>query len=252
MRNFDSWSAEHIDNCISYTKRLLSGLNEWYDMLGRHIMEPQETQNDRVAFVKFMRDTEKKLEEINRDLYRADQNFITAVESGIKPSYAYEGTKLRTRKSMTVNESSSHNYKKWTSIFQDMIDTLGVSVSWDPNKKKYYLEDLQGTLSFYGDYFKKATQVVERLYGLVEDYVAQDLDEESKKYGLIEFDEFNITDPRFLDNWCTWYEDFDIDANDPDYIELGRKFIKDHEAEFKWADLMCNHADDVDLSYLKK
>ena len=245
MINFDSWSAEHIDNCISYTKRLLSGLNEWCGMLGRHIMEPQETQSDRTAFVKFLRDTEKKLEEINRDLYRADQNFVTAVESGSKPSYAYESKKL------SVRESGSHNYAKWTEIFKDFIDTIGVSVSWDPDKKEFYLEDLQGTLSFYGDHYKKATQVVERLYGLAEDYIAQDLDEESDEYGLTEFDEFNI-DPRYLDNWCVWYEDFDIDAKDPEYIKLGKKFINDHESEFEWADLMCNHVDDVDLSYLKK
>lgn len=152
---------------------------------------------------------------------------------------------------VTIKESSSHNYKKWTELFNDFMDTLGVSVSWDPDKKEFYLEDLQGTLSFDGDYYKKETQVVERLYSLAEDYIAQDLDEESDEYGLTEFDEFDI-DPRYLDNWCTWYEDFDIDAKDPEYIKAGKKFIKDHEAEFEWTDLFCNHSDDINLSYLKK
>lgn len=133
MRNFDSWSAEHIDNCISYTKRLLSGLNEWYGMLGRHIMEPPETQNDRVAFVKFMRETEKKLEEINRDLYRADQNFVTAVESGSKPSYAYESKKLIVRESGPVSDKT---------MKRNMSERIDIDMWYgDPFKKGYYGAD---------------------------------------------------------------------------------------------------------------
>ena len=108
MRNFDSWCAEHIDNTMANTKRLLSALNEWENMLGRHIMEPKETEQDRVQFVKFLRDAEKKLEEINRDLYRADQNFVTAIESGSKPSYAYE-SKNKSRK-RRIKESIDTQY----------------------------------------------------------------------------------------------------------------------------------------------
>ena len=146
----------------------------------------------------------KKREKIKADLIAAGYgNFVES--------------KSRTRK-RSIKESISHNYKKWTELFNDFI---------------------------------KETQVVERLYSLAEDYIAQDLDEESDEYGLTEFDEFDI-DPRYLDNWCTWYEDFDIDAKDPEYIKAGKKFIKDHEAEFEWTDLFCNHSDDVDLSYLKK
>ncbi len=176
---------------------------------------------------------------------------VSSAEDKQKQNKFNRNESIRQNKRLTINEANSHNYKKWTELFNDFIDTIGVSVSWDPDKKEFYLEDLQGTLSFDDDYYKKETQVVERLYSLAEDYIAQDLDEESDEYGLTEFDEFDI-DPRYLDNWCVWYEDFDLDAKDPEYIKTGKKFIKDHEAEFEWTDLFCNHSDDVDLSYLKK
>ena len=119
MRNFDSWCAEHIDNTMANTKRLLSALNEWENMLGRHIMEPKETEQDRVQFVKFLRDTEKKIEEINRDLYRADQNFVTAIESGSKPSYAYE-SKNRSKKRRIKESVSGENIDGYAVQIQDM------------------------------------------------------------------------------------------------------------------------------------
>jgi hypothetical protein len=171
MRNFDSWSAEHIQNCIDYSKRLLSGLNEWYGMLGRHIMEPQETQAARVAFVQFMRDTEKKLEEINRDLYRADQNFVTAVESGSKPSYAYESRKLNVKEAAPVSEKINGSLKNDTEY--------GFYLQKSYKKEYFFVSNAKAKTQ------KLVAKIISYAYGVSEDDVLDTRSKNANDYKYI-------------------------------------------------------------------
>lgn len=142
------------------------------------------------------------------------------------------------------------NKSKWTKVFRDFADTVGVSVEYDPKTREYSIVDDQGTISF-DETFKNPTETVERLYGLAERYILEDLEDEAESYGITDFAEFP-SNLNSMSDWYGLYADLDVDYDNPEFVASMKDFIADHKSEFDWIDLFSNHCDAVDLKNLYK
>ena len=96
--NFDAYCAGKIDEAGYFAQLITQTLGSWKKQINTHIMEPQDTARERKEVVDFLKSATKQLEQICRDIKRADVSFETAVESGKRHWSTYESKNRRNRK----------------------------------------------------------------------------------------------------------------------------------------------------------
>ena len=137
--------------------------------------------------------------------------------------------------SVSVTKASKSG---WSDKFASLLNNLGVSLTFEDGK--FFIVDDEGTFSFDDvDGFTSADEIVDRLSGIIDDFILTDLEDEAEEYSI----QFDGDIPNGWEEWDDWAKT----TNDPDHKE----FIKNHKWELEMMDLLCNHVDEIDLEQFK-